>query len=351
MSTSAKKRIFSGIQPSGEIHVGNYVGAIRNWVRLQADYECIYCIVDYHAITQPYEPADMQPRIFNAAVALLGAGIDPATTILFVQSQVPEHTELAWVLNSVTSIGALERMTQFKEKSTQHRGSQNVGLLDYPVLQTADILLYKGELVPVGDDQVQHLELAREIGRRFNYLYGDVFPEPQALLTSTPRIMGVDGKTKMSKSLGNTLPVLEAPEVLWEKLRTAVTDENRKRRSDPGEPDICNIFTMHKALSAPEEIEQVATECRRAGIGCVDCKKMLFENLKREIVPYQARARELTAHPEQVWEILDAGTRRASAIAVPVMEETRAAMGMRRDAPPPPRRATADPAAAPEEQV
>ena len=327
--SQSRKRIFSGIQPSGEIHIGNYVGAIRNWVQLQEDYDSLICIVDYHAITQPYEPGEMQQCITNAAIALLAAGIDPQRTILFVQSAVPEHTELAWILNTVTSIGALERMTQFKEKALQHRGSQNVGLLDYPVLQTADILLYKGEVVPVGEDQVQHLELAREITRRFNYTYAEIFPEPQALLTRTPRIMGVDGKTKMSKSRGNTLPVLAPAEELWNKLRTAVTDERRQRLSDPGDPEVCNIYTLHQAMSQPEQIEMVHTECRRAGIGCVDCKKLLFENLKAEIVPFQERARELTAAPEQVTEVLRDGARRADAIAQPVMEMVRAAMGLR----------------------
>lgn len=329
MTSQARQRIFSGIQPSGEIHIGNYIGAIRNWVQLQERYACIFCIVDYHAITQPFAPDAMQERIHNAAVALLAAGIDPERSILFVQSQVPEHTELAWIFNSVTSIGALERMTQFKEKAEQHRGALNVGLLDYPVLQTADILLYKAELVPVGEDQVQHLELAREIGRRFNHLYGAVFPEPQVLLTRTPRIMGVDGKTKMSKSRDNTLPVLAAPEALWEKLRTAVTDEKRQRRHDPGDPRICNIFTMHQALSSAEQIAMVERECRRAGIGCVDCKKLLFENLEAEIGPFRARARELAAQPERVRAVLTAGARRASAIARPIMDEVRAAMGLR----------------------
>jgi tryptophanyl-tRNA synthetase len=339
MIDQVQKRIFSGIQPSGEIHVGNYVGAIRNWVRLQPDYDCIFSIVDYHAITQAYDPAELQPRTLDAAVALLAAGIDTEQTILFVQSHVPEHTELAWVFNSVTSIGALERMTQFKEKSGQHRGGQMVGLLNYPVLQAADILLYKGELVPVGDDQVQHLELARDVARRFNYIFGDIFPEPQVLLTSTPRIMGVDGKAKMSKSLGNSLGVLAPFEELWEKLRTAVTDEDRKRRTDPGDPEICNIFTMHKAFSKPSEIETVNVECRKAGIGCVDCKKMLFENIKTELTPFQAAAKELQARPAEVWDRLAEGARRARKIAESVMESVRAAMGLRAGASPGPRSA------------
>lgn len=336
------KRIFSGLQPSGEVHIGNYVGALRNWVRLTGEYDCIYCLVDYHAITIPYEVELMQRRLEEAAVAILASGLDPGQAILFVQSEVPEHTELAWVFSAITPLGALERMTQFKEKAEQQM-SQNLGLLAYPVLQAADILLYKGEFVPVGEDQMQHLELSREIARKFNYMFRPIFPEPQHLLTSTPRIMGVDGKTKMAKSRGNTLPLLDTPDASWEKLRTAVTDENRKRRNDPGNPDVCNIFTMHKAFSRPEEVEMVNRECRTAGIGCVDCKKILHASLTAELEPVRARAAELASHPERVREILDDGSRRARAIAVPVIEEVREAMGLRGAAP-----VTSAPAAGPE---
>jgi tryptophanyl-tRNA synthetase len=325
------QRIFSGIQPSGEVHIGNYVGALRNWARLIAQYDCVYSLVDYHAITVPYEPAEMQQRIHEAAVAVLAAGVDPARAILFVQSAVPEHTELAWILGTLTTIGALERMTQYKEKAEQQQ-NQVLGLFAYPVLQAADILLYKGELVPVGEDQVQHLELAREIARKFNAAFGPVFPEPQQLLTSTPRIMGVDGKTKMSKSRGNTIAMLETPAESWEKLRTAVTDENRKRRSDPGNPDVCNVFTMHKAFSAAADVARVDRECRSAAIGCVDCKKLLHEHMTAELAPVRERAVALIRHPARVREILADGAARALAIAQPVMAEVRVAMGLRGDA-------------------
>jgi tryptophanyl-tRNA synthetase len=271
----------------------------------------------------------MQDRIHDAAVVLLAAGIDPERAILFVQSHVPEHTELAWVFSTMASLGALERMTQFKEKSEQHRGRVNAGLFTYPVLQTADILLYRGEAVPVGDDQVQHLELAREIARRFNHTFGELFPEPEALLTRTPRIMGVDGKTKMSKSRGNTLPILGSSAELWEKLRVAVTDENRKRRTDPGNPEICNVFTLHTAFSPADQVQTVDTECRRAGIGCVDCKKMLFENIEREVAPFRERAVQVRAQPDLVKSTIQDGARRAQAIAGPVMEEVREAIGLR----------------------
>jgi tryptophanyl-tRNA synthetase len=321
------KRIFSGIQPSGEVHIGNYVGALRNWARLTGEYDCVYALVDYHAITIPYEPAEMQRLLSEAAVAVLAAGVDPARAILFVQSDVPEHTELAWILGTLTTVGALERMTQYKEKAEQ-QANQTLGLFAYPVLQAADILLYKGEVVPVGEDQVQHLELSREIARRFNSTFSPVFPEPQHLLTLTPRIMGVDGKTKMSKSRGNTIAMLDPPAASWEKLRTAVTDENRKRRSDPGNPDVCNVFTMHKAFSPAADVARVDRECRSAEIGCVDCKKLLHANLTAELAPVRERAAALAEHPERVREVLDDGARRALAIAKPVMAEVRAAIGL-----------------------
>ncbi len=321
-----KKRVFSGIQPSGELHIGNYLGALRNWARLQDDYAGLYCVVDYHAITQPYAPAEMMDRVIDAARGILAAGIDPEQSIVFVQSHVPEHTELAWIFSSMVSIGALERMTQFKEKSAQHRGKSNAGLFTYPVLQAADILLYRGEAVPVGEDQVQHLELSRDIARRFNHTYGELFPEPMPLLTPTPRIMGVDGKTKMSKSRNNAIHMLGSPEERWERLRTAVTDENRKRRNDPGNPEICGIFTIHQAMSAADRVATVDRDCRSAAIGCVDCKKLLAESMEAELAPVNARARELTR--ERVIQILDQGARRATAIARSVMAEVRSAMGL-----------------------
>src|SRR6266550_1787025 len=243
------QRIFSGIQPSGELHLGNYLGAVKNWVTLQHAYESFFCIVDYHAITVPYEPADLRQRTRDMAVSLIAAGLDPSICTLFVQSMVPEHTELAWIFNTVTPLGELERQTQFKEKS-QRMESVTAGLLNYPILQAADILLYRADLVPVGEDQVQHLELSRVIARRWNAEFAPdapFFPEPQPVLTPTRRIMGLDGQSKMSKSMGNTIGLLESPEQIWAKLRPAVTDPKRIRKTDPGTPEVCNIYHLHKA--------------------------------------------------------------------------------------------------------
>src|SRR5215212_10031806 len=240
------KTVFSGIQPSGALHLGNYLGAVRNWVKLQEEYRCIFCVVDYHALTQDYEPKEMRSRVTEMVIDLLALGIDPDRSLLFLQSMVPEHTELCWVFNNVTGFGDLERMTQFKDKSASQPENINVGLFDYPVLQAADILLYKGELVPVGQDQVQHIELARRIGRSFNHRWGKVFPECEPLLTQLPKLLGL-----------------------------AVTDEKRVAREDPGDPDVCNVFTMHKTLSSEADLAWVREGCTTAGIGCVDCKGRL----------------------------------------------------------------------------
>jgi tryptophanyl-tRNA synthetase len=321
-------RIFSGIQPSGELHIGNYLGAIRNWVALQAQHECIYCIVDLHAITQPYDTATLAPRTVEMAVGLLAAGIDPSRSMLFVQSHVPQHAELMWALNTVTPLGELERMTQFKEKSARQE-SVPAGLLNYPILQAADILLYKADGVPVGEDQLQHLELVREIARRWNTRFGvKTFPEPQPLFSQARRIMGLDGQSKMSKSLGNTVGVLDPPEAVWEKLRPAVTDPARRTRKDPGNPEVCNLFTMHRALSTAEQVAHVDGQCRTAGWGCLDCKRLLADNMIAELAPVRERAAELRAHPERVREVLAAGAGRCRAIAAATMAEVRDVMGL-----------------------
>jgi tryptophanyl-tRNA synthetase len=322
-------RIFSGIQPSGELHIGNYLGAVKNWVELQDKYECIYCIVDYHAITGSYEPADLRRRTRQMAVSLFAAGLDPKKSTLFVQSMVPEHTELAWIFNSVTPLGELERQTQYKDKA-QRQESVNAGLLIYPVLQAADILLYRADLVPVGEDQVQHLELAREVARRWNAKFeSDFFPEPKPLLTATRRIMGLDGQSKMSKSLGNTIGLLETPEEVWAKLRPAMTDPARVRRTDPGTPEVCNIYNLHKAFNDPETVEHVAIECRTAGWGCIDCKKVLLDGMMRELTPIRERARELEANPQIVTDALAAGAARVGEIAKGTMATVRETMGLR----------------------
>lgn len=322
------KRVFSGIQPTGDIHLGNYLGAIREWVRLLEDYDCIYCIVDYHAMTVPYDPKQMAERVLDATLVNMACGLDPHKCTLFVQSHVPEHTELAWIFNCVTPLGDLERMTQFKQKSQQHRENVSAGLLDYPVLQAADILLYKAGFVPVGVDQVQHVELTREIARRFNQRFGEVFPEPKALVSSTPKVLGLDGKAKMSKSLNNYIGLLEPPDQIWNKLRTAATDVHRVRRSDPGHPEECNIFTMHRALSPQEKLEWSRHGCETASIGCIDCKKELFKHMMGELGPIQERAAALRAKPQEVKEALKAGAERCKEIAREVMEEVRGKTGL-----------------------
>ena len=323
------KRLFSGIQPSGDIHIGNYLGAIRNWARLLDNYECIFCIVDYHAMTIEYDPELMAQRIMDAAVNNIAAGLDPERCILFVQSYVPEHTELAWIFNTVTPMGELERMTQFKEKSKQHTKNINAGLFTYPVLQSADILLYKAEAVPVGEDQVQHIELSREVARKFNGRFGEFFPEPLALLSEAPRIMGLDGKSKMSKSLGNTISLMDSPDVIGKKLATAVTDEDRKRRKDPGNPDICNLFTMHKSLSTQQQVDWVSNGCRTAEIGCVECKKVLAENMLETLTPIQGKNRELQKDPDYVRDVLTESGRKCKTIAEETMQGVRRICGLR----------------------
>ena len=299
-------------------------------MQLQERYESIFCIVDYHAITAAYEPETLRRRRREMAVSLLAAGIDPAKATLFIQSQVPEHTELAWIFNTVTPLGELERQTQFKDKS-QRQESIAVGLLTYPVLQAADILLYRADLVPVGEDQVQHLELSRVIARRWNGLYGggtDYFPEPQPALTPSRRIMGLDGQAKMSKSLGNTIGLLETPEEIWAKLRPAVTDPARQKRTDPGTPEICNIYHLHKAFSPPTLVETVAVNCRTAGWGCIDCKKALAGSIEQELVPIRRRAEEIRNRPQIVDEALAAGAERCRGMARQTMGDVKERMGL-----------------------
>jgi tryptophanyl-tRNA synthetase len=322
-------RIFSGIQPSGELHIGNYLGAVKNWVALQGTAESFFCIVDYHAIIAAYDPTDLRVRRREMAVGLLAAGLDPQVTTVFVQSDVPEHTELAWILNTVTPVGELERQTQFKDKSAKQE-SVNAGLLNYPILQAADILLYRADTVPVGEDQVQHLELSRVIARRWNGQFSpdaDFFPEPQPELTPTRRIMGLDGQTKMSKSMGNTIGLLESKEEIWAKLRPAVTDPKRIKKTDPGTPEVCNIYHLHKAFSPPATVEHVAVQCSTAGWGCIDCKKVLLESMEQELVPIRRRAEELRAHPSAVDDALAAGAAKCEVIAKDTMRGVRDRMG------------------------
>ena len=321
------RRIFSGIQPSGELHLGNYLGAVKNWVKMQHEHECFICIVDYHAITQPYEADMLEERTIQMAVGLLAAGIDPERTVLFVQSHVPEHTELAWVFSTVTPVGELERMTQFKDKSRRQE-SVLAGLLVYPVLQAADVLLYKADLVPVGEDQEQHIELMREIARKWNTRYAaDFFPEPQAKFTKAGRILGLDGQAKMSKGLGNTVGMLDDPEDIWQRLRPAVTDPARVKKTDPGTPERCNIYSLHGHFSSTAEVENVASQCRSAGWGCIDCKRVVANNIAAEFAPIRERATELKANPGAVRDILCDGAERAGVVARDTISGVRTAMG------------------------
>src|ERR1700716_1510970 len=337
-------RIFSGIQPSGSLHIGNYLGAVKNWADLQHKYESFFCVVDYHAITLPYEPADLRARTADMALSLLAAGLDPTKCTLFVQSMVPEHTELAWISNPLPPRGELERQTQFKDKASREE-SVPAGLLNYPVLQAADILLYRAELVPVGEDQVQHLELSREIARKWNARFDGpqaprnmlrtgeseapgFFPEPKALLTPAKRIMGLDGQAKMSKSLGNTIDLMESPESVWEKLRPAVTDPARVRRTDPGTPEVSNFYPHHRAFSPPATVEHVAVQCRTAGWGCLDCKKVLHQSMEKELAPIRARAKQLAADPKKITDTLAAGADHARGVARETMGEVKKKMGL-----------------------
>ncbi|MEA2722409.1 MAG: tryptophanyl-tRNA synthetase [Gemmatimonadales bacterium] len=325
-------RIFSGIQPSGELHIGNWLGAVQNWVNLQGSYESLICIVDLHAITGKYDKDTLAQRTRDMAIGLLAAGIDPEQATLFVQSHVPQHSELQWLLNSVTPLGELERMTQFKDKSQKFE-SVPAGLLNYPVLMAADILLYRADLVPVGEDQVQHLELTREIARKWNAEFGrgeDFFPEPKAILTEAKRITGLDGQAKMSKSLGNTIGLLDTPDEIWQKLRPAKTDPARVTRKDPGNPEICNIYHLHKYFSPPETVSVVAENCRGAKWGCLDCKRVLADNMIATLAPIRERALQLQGAPDRVDEILAEGAATARRRASETMGEVRDRMGFLR---------------------
>jgi tryptophanyl-tRNA synthetase len=320
--------VFSGIQPSGELHLGNYLGAVRTWVDLQSRYQCFYCIVDYHAITQPYDPAAMAARVREMATDLLACGLDPTKCALFVQSAVPEHTELAWALASVTPFGELARQTQFKDKSERQPDNINAGLFTYPVLQAADILLYDAHRVPVGEDQRQHLELAREIVRKWNARFGETFVEPQPLFSSTPKILGLDGQAKMSKSIGNTIGLRETDQAVWDKLRVAATDPARKRRTDPGDPEKCNVYTLHRFFSDDAKQSVVRTGCTTAGIGCIDCKKLLLEGLKADLDRMRERRAELLADPSKVDAVLADGARRARTVAKATIARVRDRLGL-----------------------
>jgi len=402
------QRVFSGIQPSGEIHIGNYMGAIKKWVELSDDFDCLYCVVDEHAITVDFDPRKLPVMTFDAVLATMACGLSPDKCTIFVQSHVPEHTELTWLFNTITPLGSLFRMTQFKDKSRNslqralgHKEGgarksalhhiKNMGektmqmmqelsadvsaldpeadlkpkddahimdlaarinasagnimqqlqvglgvadastaLFSYPVLQAADILLYKASLIPVGEDQEQHLELCREIAERFNRKFGDVFPMAQRVRGETPKIMGIDGKQKMSKSLKNHISVLEKQDDIIKKLKGAYTDPQRVRRSDPGHPEVCNIFSLHKLFSSEDRCNELAEGCRAGKIGCFDCKKHLADGLNTVLEPIRDKEAALRANPARVLEAIDAGRNRAGDIAAETMREVRQVMGIGR---------------------
>ena len=326
-------RVFSGIQPSGELHIGNWLGAIRNWVALQEQHDCLYCVVDQHAITGAYDASSLAERTMQAAIGLLAAGVDTDHAVLFVQSHVPAHATLSWLLTTIAPLGELERMTQYKDKA-QRFESVPAGILCYPVLMAADILLYRAEKVPVGDDQTQHLELAREIARRWNAHFAGgtaFFPEPEPIHSTAKRIVGLDGQAKMSKSLGNTISMTETPEQIWEKLRPAMTDPARKTKKDPGTPEICNLYALHKHFSPPETVETVAVNCRTAAWGCLDCKRVLADNMTRTLAPIRERSLELSAAPAKVLQILGDGAATARRRAAETMSEVTTRMGFLRE--------------------
>jgi len=321
------KRVFSGTRPTGKLHLGNYLGALQNYVKLQEEYECVYSIVDLHALTTLTDTKNLQQNIYEMALDWLAAGIDPKRSIVFVQSHVPEVTELHLLLSMVTPLSWLLRVPTFKEKAKQQPDNINYGLVGYPVLMTADIILYKAEVVPVGEDQLPHLELAREIIRRFNTLVAPTFPEPEAKLTSFPMVIGLDGKDKMSKSLNNYLEISASPEEIVAKIKTAVTDPARQFRKDAGHPQVCNIYRFHEYFD-PAQVADIARKCANAEIGCVDCKTMLAKEVVKVLEPFRHKRAELAANPDYIQDVLADGAKRARLIARQTLNEAKQKMGL-----------------------
>jgi tryptophanyl-tRNA synthetase len=307
--------------------LGNYLGAIRNYVALQDEYECVYCVVDLHALTTLEDTDKLVEWTREMTLDWLAAGMRPEETIVFVQSHVPQVTELHTIFSMVTPLGWLTRLPTFKEKVRQSPDNVNYGLVGYPVLMAADITLYKADIVPVGVDQAPHLEFTREIVRRYNHHFGDVLVEPQAMHTEFTKVLGLDGKAKMSKSLDNHIEIAASPEEIWQRVRMMVTDPARQYRSDPGHPEICNVFALHGFFS-PDEVDQIEADCRSAAIGCVDCKKRFAQNLSDHFAPFRERRAQLESDPDHVWDVLADGARRAGTIADQVIGEVKAAVGL-----------------------
>ena len=322
-----KSRVFSGARPTGKQHLGNYLGAIQNYVSLQGEYTCIYCIVDVHALTTLEDTGSLQKNIHEMMLDWLAAGLDPQKSILFVQSHVPEVMQLHTLLSMVTPLSWLLRVPTFKEKVKLQPHNVNYGLVGYPVLQAADIVLYKAEFIPVGEDQLPHIELTREIARRFNNLFGHTFPEPEARLTSFPLILGLDGKEKMGKQLGNTIEIALSEEETIERVMTAVTDPARRYRSDPGHPEICNIYRLQRYFN-PLQLNDIAEQCRSAKIGCVDCKMLLAREINSTLKPFREQRAVLAARPKYITGVLADGAQRAQVIARETLKEVKLKMGL-----------------------
>jgi len=332
-ATKSRKRVLSGMRPTGKLHLGNYVGALQNWVGMQEKYECFFEVADWHALTTDYADTSLvKESSIEAVTDWLAAGLDPEKSVIFIQSHVPAHAELHLLFSMITPLGWLERVPSYKEQQENIKGKDltTYGFLGYPCLQAADILIYKADVVPVGEDQVAHVELTREIARRFNGFYGaskPVFPEPQSLLTPAAKLPGTDGR-KMSKSYGNTILLTDPEPVVRQKLKTMVTDPARVRRTDPGNPDVCPVGDLHKILSDKNTMAKVNEGCRSAGIGCIECKGWAADGIVQLLNPMQERRKKYEENPRLAWDILEAGTERARRVAGETMDEARAAMGM-----------------------
>jgi tryptophanyl-tRNA synthetase len=328
--SKTRKRVLSGMRPTGKLHLGNFVGALQNWVGMQDAYECYFCVVDWHALTTDYaDTSKVKEHSLEVAFDWLAAGLDPEKSVIFMQSHVPAHAELHLLLSMITPLGWLERVPTYKEQRDNIRDKDlgTYGFLGYPLLQAADILVYKANAVPVGEDQAAHIEITREIARRFNGFYGEVFPEPQTLLTPAAKLPGTDGR-KMSKSYGNTIMLADPEPVVRQKLKTMVTDPARVRRTDPGNPDVCPVGDLHKIFSTKETIDKVDTGCRSAGIGCIECKSWAADALVQLLNPIQERRKKFETNPRLAWDILEAGSERARKTTGETMKDVRASMGM-----------------------
>jgi tryptophanyl-tRNA synthetase len=325
----AKERIVSGMRPSGKLHLGNYLGALKNWVQLQEDYECYYFVADWHALTTGYaDTAQIRAWVREIAIDYLSAGLDPERSVLFIQSRVPEHAELHLLLSMLTPLGWLERIPTYKEQQQElkDRDLNTYGFLGYPLLQSADIIMYKAHWVPVGVDQVSHIELTREVVRRFHHLYNvEIFPEPQPKLTEVPKLQGLDGR-KMSKSYDNVIYLSDSAADVTSKVKTMMTDPARQRRSDPGNPDICPVFDLHRIYSTAAERQEVAQGCRTAGIGCLDCKGVLIRHMVEELGPLHEKRAYYVAHPDDAMQVLVAGSEHARQVAQETMAQVRDAV-------------------------